>query len=104
MATATSRKAAPSPKVLKRRRELAEERVAIERKLQGDYATIAKLDAELKGVAGDLGDSFTERFGADSVTVAPPHDKEFKGDVPVVQTEPGSPCRRPSASSSRKAA
>ncbi len=88
MATATSRKAAPSPAVLKQRRKLAEERLAIDVKLAPQYAEIARLDAALKKVATDTGESFKEDFGERGyVSASGAVAKEFKGNVPVVQTE-----------------
>ena len=88
MTTATSRKADPDAKIIKRRRELCESRLDIERKLQPDYDRIEVIDAELKQIAGDLGDSFNETIaGKGDVSVSPAYGREFKGDVPVVQTE-----------------
>jgi hypothetical protein len=87
MPTATSRRAPPAAKVLKRRRELAEERLKIERKLGPDYARIAELEAELKAMATEAGESFKEQFGADYVSTSGAVAAEFKGNVPVVQTE-----------------
>jgi len=88
MATATSRKAKPDPKILKARRATAEKRLDIEIRLGKDYAEIAKLDADLKLSAMDSGESFKEDFGARGfIAVAPPHAAEFKGDVPQVVTE-----------------
>lgn len=84
----TSRKAAPASAVLKRRRELAEQRLAIEKKLSPSYATIAELDEQLKKIATDGDASFKEDFGARGfVSVAAAVAAEFKGNVPVVQTE-----------------
>lgn len=88
MTTATSRKADPEPKILERRRELCEQRLDIERRLKPEYDRIDVLDAGLKAIAEQLGDSFREMIPEKgSVSVSPPYGAEFKGDVPVVQTE-----------------
>ena len=88
MATATSRKAAPSAAVSKKRRALAEERLTIERSLTQPYARMAQIDAELKAIATEAGESFKEDFGAlGYVSASGAVAAEFKGDVPVVQTE-----------------
>ena len=88
MATATSRRAAPDKKVLERRRKLALERLDIERRLEPDNTRIAEIEAELKKIATDAGDSFREQFPDGSyVNVDPGHAAEFKGNVPVIQTE-----------------
>jgi hypothetical protein len=88
MTTVTSRRATPDPKILKRRRELIEERLDIERRLEPDYDRITVIEAELKQMATAEGASFAENVaGKGDVSVAPSHDAEFKGDVPQVQTE-----------------
>ena len=88
MATATSRRAAPDKKVLERRRKLALERLDIERRLEPDNTRIAEIEAELKKIATDAGDSFREQFPDGSyVNVDPGHAAEFKGNVPQIQTE-----------------
>jgi hypothetical protein len=88
MATATSRKAKPDPKLLKRRRAIAEKRLELEIKLGPDYAAIAKLDAELKEIATETGDSYKEDFGERGyVSASGRVEAELKGEVPVVQSE-----------------
>jgi hypothetical protein len=87
MATATSRRAKPDAEALKARRALAQKRLKIEQKLQGDYARIAEYDAGLKKIATDIGESFKEQFGKDYVSASGAVASEFKGNVPVVQTE-----------------
>jgi hypothetical protein len=87
-ATATTRRAAPPKKVLERRRIAARERLDLEIKLRPDHATVAKLDAELKKIATDQGDSFKEDFGElGYVSASGAVAAEFKGDVPVIVTE-----------------
>lgn len=88
MATATSRRAKPSPAALKKRRDLAQRRLKLEIDLSPAYAKIAELDAELKTLATDQGESFKEDFGAAGyVSASGAVAAEFKGDVPTVQTE-----------------
>lgn len=87
-ATATTRRAKPSAKVLARRRELAEERLRIERKLKPHYDRIDTVDTELKTIATTAGEAFKEEFsGLGSVAVAPAAAAEFKGEVPQIVTE-----------------
>jgi hypothetical protein len=87
-ATATNRRAKPDAKVLARRKELCEQRLDIERRLKPDYERIEVIDAELKKIATDAGESFAENvFGKGDVSVSPGHDAEFKGKVPQVQIE-----------------
>jgi hypothetical protein len=89
MATATSRKAQPKPKILEQRRALADELLGINRELAGDYARMAQIEAELKQLATDAGASFKEDFGAlGYVSASGAVAGEFKGAVPVIQTEP----------------
>lgn len=87
MATATSRKAAPPAKALKHRRQLCEERLSIERKFAADFARSGEIEAELKAIATAAGESFKEQFGANYVSASGAVPAEFKGDVPIVQTE-----------------
>jgi hypothetical protein len=87
MATATSRRAKPDADALKARRALAQKRLKIEQKLQGDYARIADYDAALKQIATDAGESFKEQFGKDYVSASGAVAAEFKGNVPVIQSE-----------------
>lgn len=87
MATATSRKAAPNKAALARRRATAKKLLDLHLGLSDEFRQMAEIETELKETATAAGDSFKEQFGADSVSVAPGHAKEFKGDVPVVQTE-----------------
>lgn len=88
MATATSRKAAPPKKLLDQRRDLARKLLDLNIKLGPDYAEMAKLEAELKKLATDGGEPFKEDFGGDGyVSASGAVAAEFKGNVPVVQTE-----------------
>ena len=84
----TSRRAPAATKVLKARRNLCQERIAIERKLADDYARIAAIETELKAIATAAGESFKEEFaGKGSVAVGGRVEAEFKGDVPIIITE-----------------
>jgi hypothetical protein len=88
MATAASRRATPSAKVMEHRRELCRERLDIERKLAGDYALMAAIEAALKRIATAAGQSFKEDFGEDGyVSASGAVAAEFKGNVPVIVTE-----------------
>jgi hypothetical protein len=88
MATATSRRAPPPAKTLAQRRELCAERLNIESRLTNDYARMAEIDATLKKLATDAEASFKEEFpGLGYVSAAGAVAAEFKGDVPVIQTE-----------------
>jgi hypothetical protein len=88
MATVTSRRAKPTPKILVERRELAEQRLALERKLLPHYAAIDRLDAQLKKIATETGESFTEAFPKlGDVKVGGAIAAESKGEQPVLQTE-----------------
>jgi len=88
MATATSRRAAPSPNALKERRMLSQELLGIARKQEADNKRAAQIEADLKIAAKTAGGSFKEDFGADGyVSASGPVESEFKGDVPVIQTE-----------------
>src|SRR5690348_1119012 len=88
MATATSRKAAPDRKELAARQAAADKLIGIHRRLKKDFADIDALEAQLKASATGAQASFRIDFDkGDFVSVAPGHEAEFKGDVPVVQTE-----------------
>lgn len=87
MTTATSRKAAPKKAALAKRRTTAEELLEIHRRLKDDFTEMEGLEAALKTIATEAGESFKEQFGADYVSAAPAHGAEFKGDVPIVQSE-----------------
>lgn len=85
---ATSRKSAPSDKSLSARRKLCIERRDAEHAASAHDALRAKLDARLKVLATEAGESFTERFdNGDEVRVSPGCAAEFRGDVPVVVSE-----------------
>ncbi len=88
MVTVTSRRAPAKGKAAATRRELAQDLLDLYRRLGPDLDSIEAIEAELKLIAAAAGASFTEivaKLG--TVKVAPGHEAEFKGDVPVIQTE-----------------
>jgi ribosome biogenesis protein Tsr3 len=88
MATATGRRKPAAGKIAKDQRALAEELLGIHRKLKGDFARMDLLEIDLKLLATDAKASLVETLSKlGKVTVAPGHGEEFKGDVPVIQTE-----------------
>lgn len=87
MATATSRKAAPDQKVQAKRRATAKKLLDLHVGLGNEFRQMAELEAELKQFATDAGESFREQFGADYVSASGAVPAEFKGNVPVIQTE-----------------
>lgn len=88
MPTATSRKAPAKAETAKQRNKFADELLGIHRKLAKDFDRMTALEVELKVLATDARESFTEFFPKrGQVAVAPGHGAEFKGDVPVIQTE-----------------
>jgi len=48
---------------------------------------MAELENTLKDIATDAGESFKEFFGRDYVSASGKIAAEFKGDIPVIQTE-----------------
>lgn len=87
MPTVTSRRAGPSPKVLKERRALCEELVEIERRTAPEVARTEAIMARLKVMATEDA-SFKEVFADGSyVTASGAVAAEFKGDAPVIVTE-----------------
>jgi len=87
MATATSRRAPADKKALAARDVLCEELVGIHRRLKDDFARMAEIETALKVAATDAGESFKVFFGKDWVSASGAVAAEFKGDLPVIQTE-----------------
>ena len=88
MATATSRRAAPDSKALKKRRAVAEQLLELNRRLGDDFAKMASLEAELKLIATEQGESFKEDFGGlGYVSASGRIEAEMKGEVPVIVSE-----------------
>lgn len=81
----------------KERAALARELVTIHRKHSEAFLRIDDLKAQLKKMAGDLGENFKEEFpGLGAVKVSAPKDKRCKGTAPeiVVEAFLGLPERR----------
>ena len=88
MATPTSRRAAPADKLLEERDTLCAELIALEREGLPRVTRVAAIEARLKQIAGERGESFKVTLASgDFVQVSPPAAAEFKGNVPVLQTE-----------------
>jgi hypothetical protein len=88
MATPTSRRAAPADKLIEERDGLCTELIALEREGQPRVTRVAAIEARLKAIADECGESFRVRLSnGDYVQVSPPVAAEFKGNVPVIQTE-----------------
>ena len=88
MATATSRRAGPSPAVLKQRRKIALDLLDLHSALADKFAQMARLEAELKTVATAAGESFKEDFGERGyVSASGRIEAECKGELPVIQSE-----------------
>lgn len=88
MPTATSRRAAPDRKVLEERRRLCEDRIVVERLMAPLEAQAQAIDARLKVIATEADESFKETFEDGSFVQASGEvAAEFKGNVPVIQTE-----------------
>lgn len=87
-ATPTSRRAPPDARLLSERRDLCADRVEIERCIKPHETRAAAIDARLKVIATDIDEAFKETFDDGSfVSVAGAVAAEFKGDVPVIQSE-----------------
>lgn len=87
-ATATSRRAEPSAAALAKRRDIADKLLKLHVKLAPQFAEMAELEADLKLAAKEAGGSFKEDFGKRGyVSASAAHGAEFKGNVPLVQTE-----------------
>jgi hypothetical protein len=88
MATPTSRRAAPADKLLEERDALCAELITLEREGLPRVARVAAIEARLKQIADERGASFKVTLSnGDYVQVSPPVAAEFKGNVPVLQTE-----------------
>lgn len=88
MATATSRRAEPDKKQLQLRGKLCAELLGIYVKNKATFSRMEAIEAELKQIATDAGESFQELVtDTGTVKVSGAVTAEFKGDVPVVQSE-----------------
>jgi hypothetical protein len=88
MATVTSRRAEPNPKIVAEYTALCAERVDIKIARAGDDAREEQIDARLKQIATDLGDSFTVAIpDKGEVKFSGAVAAECKGEQPILQTE-----------------
>lgn len=88
MPTPTSRRAAPADKLIEERDGLCAELIALEREGQPRATRVAAIEARLKAIADECGESFRVRLpNGDYVNVSPPCAAEFKGNTPVIVTE-----------------
>ncbi len=70
------------------RRKLADELLSIHRRLADEFLKIDRLEAELKKLTTEGGEAFREDFGGlGYVSVSGAVAREFKGELPVIQTE-----------------
>lgn len=82
MATAAAAKVTSSAKS---RLKLVRELLQLRKDNEAIYKREEELKADLKAIAGGLGENFKETIpGLGSVSVAPPKDKQFKGTMPEV--------------------
>jgi hypothetical protein len=73
---------------IEERDALCTELIALEREGQTRVTRAAAIEARLKQIADQRGESFKVTLpNGDYVHVSPPCAAEFKGDVPVLQTE-----------------
>src|SRR5271154_2138602 len=88
MATPTSRRAPATDALLEERDSLCAELIALEREGLPRITRAAAIEARLKQIADERGESFKfPRPSGEYVQVSPPVAAEFKGNVPVLQTE-----------------
>jgi hypothetical protein len=80
---------APPPDSLVREREdLCAELISLEREGQPRVTRAVAIEARLKQIADECGESFKVTLPTgDYVQVSPPVAAEFKGRIPVIQTE-----------------
>jgi hypothetical protein len=88
MVTATSRRAPAADALIEERDALCAELIALEHEGQPRVTRAAAIEARLKQIAGERGESFkVVQPNGDYVQVSPPVQAEFKGNVPVIVTE-----------------
>jgi hypothetical protein len=88
MATPTSRRAPAADALIEERDALCAELIALEREGAPRVTRAVAVEARLKQIASERGESFkVTPSNGDFVQVSPPVAAEFKGAVPVVQTE-----------------
>jgi hypothetical protein len=88
MPAAAARPSKAEAKALAHRRGLCEELVGLHRDNSSVFDRIEAIKAELKLIATDAGEPFREVIaGKGQVSVSPPKDGEFKGNVPTLKAE-----------------
>src|SRR5258707_6777370 len=88
MATRTSRRAPAADVLIEERDSLCAELITLEREGLPRVTRAAAIEAQLKQIADERGESFKVTLpNGDYVQVSPPCAAEFKGNVPVLQTE-----------------
>ena len=88
MPTVTSRRAPVAEALLEERDTLCAELIALEREGAPRVTRAAAIEARLKKIADERGESFKVTLAnGDYVQVSPPVAAEFKGNAPVLQTE-----------------
>jgi len=88
MATPTSRRAPPPDNLIREREDLCAELITLEHEGQPRETRAAAIEARLKQIAAECGESFKVTLAnGDFVRVSPPVAAEFKGNVPAIQTE-----------------
>ena len=88
MATPTSRRAPAADALLEERDALCAELITLEREGLPRVTRAAAIEARLKQIADERDESFKVTLpNGDYVQVSPPCAAEFKGNVPVLQTE-----------------
>jgi hypothetical protein len=88
MPTPTSRRAPAADALIEERDALCAELIALEREGAPRVTRAAAIEARLKQIADERGESFKVTLpNGDFVQVSPPCAAEFKGNVPVLQTE-----------------
>jgi hypothetical protein len=86
--TPTSRRAPATDALIEERDALCAELIALERQGAPRVTRAAAIEARLKQIADERGESFKVTLAnGDYVQVSPPVAAEFKGNVPVLQTE-----------------
>src|SRR5271170_328225 len=88
MPTPTSRRAPAADALLEERDALCAELIALEREGLPRVTRAAAIEVRLKKIADQRAESFKVTLpNGDYVQVSPPVAAEFKGNVPVLQTE-----------------
>jgi hypothetical protein len=88
MPTVTSRRAAPDPDTIRERENLSRALISAKRAIAPHEAAIEAMEARLKVIATEGGEPFKITIEDGSyVQVSGAVAAEFKGDVPVIQTE-----------------